>query len=100
MAYYRAAQVYWITPLADGMNLVCKEYVGARMDEDGVLVLSEFAGASVELSSAVIANPFSNRSMDQAINTALDMPREERRIRMKHLRDMVHRYDIRHWAED
>ena len=100
VAYYRAAQVCWITPLADGMNLVCKEYVGARTDEDGVLVLSEFAGASVELSSTVIANPFSNRSMDQAIDTALDMPPEERRIRMKHLRDMVHRYDIRHWAED
>jgi glucosylglycerol-phosphate synthase len=55
------------------MNLVCKEYVAARVDGDGVLVLSEFAGAAVELPSAVLTNPFSNKSMDTAIEQALSM---------------------------
>ncbi|MBF9035286.1 glucosylglycerol-phosphate synthase [Rhodobacterales bacterium HKCCE2091] len=98
VAYYRAADVAWITPLADGMNLVAKEFVASRTDGDGVLVLSEFAGAAVELSSAVIVNPFSNRSMDEAIASALVMPEEERRARMAPLREAVHRYDIRAWG--
>jgi trehalose-6-phosphate synthase len=95
-----AADVCWITPLADGMNLVCKEYRGARTDGDGVLVLSEFAGAAVELSSAVITNPFSHRSMDMAIEQALAMPEEERRQRMAMMRETVKRYGIKAWAED
>ena len=98
IAYYRAADVCWITPLADGMNLVCKEYVAARTDGDGVLVLSEFAGAAVELGSAVITNPYSYRSMDSAILTALNMPEPERRKRMKLLRAVVQKYDIRAWG--
>jgi glucosylglycerol-phosphate synthase len=96
--YYLAADVAWITPLADGMNLVCKEYVAARTDNDGVLVLSEFAGAAVQLSSAIITNPFSNRSMDQAILHALDMEPEERRARMGALRRMVKRYSVQAWG--
>lgn len=96
--YYLAADVAWITPLADGMNLVCKEYVAARTDNDGVLVLSEFAGAAVELNSAVITNPFSNRSMDQAILQALNMPEEERRNRMTALRRMVKRFSVEAWG--
>jgi len=99
VAYYRAADVAWITPLADGMNLVCKEFAAARVDGDGVLVLSEFAGAAVEMGSALLTNPFSHRSMDSAIAQALEMPAEERRDRMAALRDGVHRYDIRFWAE-
>jgi trehalose-6-phosphate synthase len=95
-----AADVCWITPLADGMNLVCKEYAAARTDGDGVLVLSEFAGAAVELSSAVITNPFSHRSMDMAIEQALAMPEEERRQRMAMMRETVKRYGIKAWAED
>jgi len=98
IAYYSAADVCWITPLADGMNLVCKEYVAARTDGDGVLVLSEYAGASVELGSAVITNPYSHRSMDRAIMAALDMPEDERRERMALLRGVVQKYDIRAWA--
>ena len=98
--YYLAADVAWITPLVDGMNLVCKEYVAARTDGDGVLVLSEFAGAAVELNSAVITNPFSHRSMDQAILQALDMPREERRDRMKELRRVVGKYSVAAWGEE
>lgn len=100
VAYYRAADVAWITPLADGMNLVCKEYVAARTDEDGVLVLSEFAGAAVELAAAVPTNPFSHKSMDGALQFALSMPKEERRGRMKANREMVAKHDIRFWAED
>ncbi len=98
VAYYRAADVAWITPLVDGMNLVAKEFTAARVDGDGVLVLSEFAGAAVELQEAVITNPYSHRAMDQAIMTALDMPRDERRGRMKALRAVVARNDIRAWG--
>ncbi|WP_295317515.1 glucosylglycerol-phosphate synthase [Roseobacter sp.] len=98
--YYLAADVAWITPLVDGMNLVCKEYVAARTDGDGVLVLSEFAGAAVELNSAVVTNPFSHRSMDQAILQALDMPEEERRSRMAELRRVVKLYSVAAWGEE
>ena len=100
VSYYRAADVAWITPLADGMNLVCKEYVSARVDGDGVLVLSEFAGAAVEMGSAVITNPFSNRSMDSAILQALAMPEDERRERMAALRAVVRKYDVAAWGRD
>ncbi|MEP2642809.1 glucosylglycerol-phosphate synthase [Roseobacter sp.] len=98
--YYRAADVAWITPLVDGMNLVCKEYLSARTDGDGVLVLSEFAGAAVELNSAVITNPFSHRSMDQAIVQALEMPEKERRDRMTELRRVVRKYSVHAWADE
>lgn len=97
VAYYRAADVAWITPLADGMNLVCKEFVASRFDEDGVLVLSEFAGAAVQLHDAVTTNPFSNRSMDKAIVGALSMPSLERKRRMKSLRAAVSADDICNW---
>ena len=100
VAYYRAADVAWITPLADGMNLVCKEFCAARTDEDGVLVLSEFAGAAVELGAIVPTNPFSHKSMDSAIQYALDMPADDRRGRMRANRAMVVKQDIRFWAED
>ncbi|MWD27631.1 glucosylglycerol-phosphate synthase [Aquicoccus sp. SCR17] len=100
VAYYRAADVAWITPLADGMNLVAKEFCAARTDGDGVLVLSEFAGAAVEMASAVITNPFSAKSMDSAISSALAMEEEERRVRMREMRAIVAKQDIRFWAED
>lgn len=98
VSYYRAADVAWITPLADGMNLVAKEFAAARIDGDGALVLSEFAGAAVEMQEAVITNPFSQRAMDQAIMTALTMEPEERRGRMRALREAVARNDIRAWG--
>ena len=99
LAFYRAADVAWITPLADGMNLVCKEFVASRIDGDGVLVLSEFAGAAVELHGAVVTNPFSNRSMDAAIAKALTMEPDERTARMASLRGAVRSHDIRAWGE-
>ena len=100
VAYYRASDVAWITPLADGMNLVAKEFCAARVDGDGVLVLSEFAGAAVEMGSAVLTNPFSHRSMDSAIAQALEMTPDDRRGRMRGLREIVKKHDIRNWAEE
>ncbi|PZX18277.1 glucosylglycerol-phosphate synthase [Palleronia aestuarii] len=100
VAYYRAADVAWITPLADGMNLVAKEFAACRGDNDGVLVLSEFAGAAVEINSAILANPFSHKSMDRALVQALNMEPEEREHRMRSMRETIRKYDIRHWAED
>lgn len=99
VTYYRAADVAWITPLADGMNLVCKEFVASRIEDNGVLVLSEFAGAAVELQEAVITNPFSNRSMDTAILQALNMPADEQATRMKNLRKTVALSDVHAWSE-
>ncbi|SFD99096.1 glucosylglycerol-phosphate synthase [Roseivivax sediminis] len=100
VSYYRAADVAWITPLADGMNLVCKEFVAARSDGDGVLILSEFAGAAMEMSSAILTNPYSNKSMDHAVEMALDMAEEDRRARMSELRRMVRTYNTEAWARD
>ena len=99
VAYYRAASVAWITPLADGMNLVAKEFIAARVDGDGALVLSEFAGAAVELSAAVATNPFSTRSMDVAIGQALDMSETERRDRMTSMQQAVRNYDQSSWGK-
>lgn len=87
----------WITPLADGMNLVCKEFIATRYDLDGVLVLSEFAGAAVQLHDAVTTNPYSHRSMDGAIVQALSMNPLERKRRMKQLRQAVKADDISGW---
>ncbi|WP_299629341.1 glucosylglycerol-phosphate synthase [uncultured Tateyamaria sp.] len=98
MAYYQAADVAWITPLADGMNLVCKEFIASRIDCDGVLVLSEFAGAAVELADAVITNPFSDRAMDHAILRALSMDKDDRVERMTRLRTAVRTNDVRDWG--
>ncbi len=98
VAYYKAADVAWIMPLADGMNLVCKEFIAARDDGDGVLVLSEFAGAAVELEDALIANPYSYRSLDRTILTALDMPQADRQRRMANLRAAVRRNPVGHWG--
>ncbi|MCC1494024.1 glucosylglycerol-phosphate synthase [Cognatishimia sp. F0-27] len=98
VAYYRAADVCWITPLADGMNLVCKEFVASRIDGDGVLVLSEFAGAAVELNQAVMTSPFSHKAMDRGILSALEMPEKERRIRMEGLREAVAGNSVQNWT--
>jgi trehalose-6-phosphate synthase len=82
--YYRAANFCLVTSLHDGMNLVAKEYVAARQDEDGALILSRFAGASQELKDALVVNPYDTEELAEAIHTALEMPGEERAARMKH----------------
>ncbi len=98
VALYRAADVMLVTPLRDGMNLVAKEFVASRADEDGVLVLSEFAGADSELAESVHVNPFDTAGMADAFYRAVVMPREERRTRMRALRRRVMRFDVRRWA--
>ena len=98
LSYYRAADICWITPLRDGLNLVAKEFIAAHVNESGVLVLSEFAGAAVELQDAVLVNPYSISQMDDAIDRALDMPREEQRERMQRMDALIQRYDITHWT--
>ena len=99
VSYYRAADTAWITPLCDGLNLVAHEFVAARKFGNACLVLSEFAGAAVELDEAVLTNPFSHRSMDMAIDQALDMPMEERQARMRRLKEKVERLNIKAWGE-
>lgn len=99
IAYYRCADLCWITPLRDGLNLVAKEYIAARNDmKSGALVLSEFTGAAIELPTAVMANPYSSRNMDAAIDQALDMPTEEQAERLAAMFEKVRHYDSEHWA--
>jgi trehalose 6-phosphate synthase/phosphatase len=98
VALYRAADAVLVTPLRDGMNLVAKEFVASRTDEDGVLVLSEFAGAAAELSEALLVNPYDLAATAEALHRALVMPAEERRTRMVVLRERVRSYDVHRWA--
>jgi trehalose 6-phosphate synthase/phosphatase len=100
VALYCAADVMLVTPLRDGMNLVAKEYVAARVNDDGVLVLSEFAGAAVELDSALIVNPYDIEAVAATIKRALTLPPDERRARMTRLRRRVHEYDVHAWAQE
>jgi trehalose-6-phosphate synthase len=97
-ALYLAADVMLITALRDGMNLVAKEYVAARFDDDGVLVLSEFTGASDELRTALRINPHDIDGVKDAIIRAIEMPRPERRKRMKAMRKRVRDNDVAHWS--
>jgi trehalose 6-phosphate synthase/phosphatase len=98
VALYRAADVMLVTPLRDGMNLVAKEFVASRTDGDGVLVLSEFAGASWELPEAVQVNPYDVEGTAEACYRALMMGPEERRTRLGPLRARVETYDVHRWA--
>ena len=97
---YGASDVMLVTPLRDGMNLVAKEYVAARADGRGVLILSEMTGAASELGEAVLVNPNDIPEMARAIATALEMPEEEQARRMTALRDRLRRYDVVRWADD
>jgi trehalose-6-phosphate synthase len=99
MAMYRAADVMLVTPFNDGMNLVAKEYVATRYDETGALVLSEFAGAAVELKAALLVNPHDIDGVKAAIMEAVEMDAEESRTRMRKLRRIVRRNDAVAWAE-
>jgi len=97
-AYYRAADVALVTPLRDGMNLVAKEYVAAQSGGDGVLVLSEFAGAARELREAILVNPYEADAVAHGIATALTMPANERRARMAALLERVRTHDVGWWT--
>ena len=96
---YRAADVMLVTPIRDGLNLVAKEFVACRTDGDGVLVLSERAGAAAELRTALLVDPTDERALTDAYSAALGMLPAERRVRMRHLRLTVARHDIYRWAE-
>jgi trehalose 6-phosphate synthase len=95
---YRAADICVVSSLHDGMNLVAKEFVAARDDEDGVLVLSTFAGASRELLEALLVNPFDPAGMGDALYQALMMPAGEVRERMRRMRDTVRSNNVYRWA--
>jgi len=97
---YRDADVCLVTSLHDGMNLVAKEYIVSREDEQGVLVLSRFTGASHELVDALVVNPYDTEQLAQAIHTALTMPAEERRARMRRMRAAVRENNVYRWAGD
>ena len=97
-AFFAAADVMLVTPLRDGMNLVAKEYVACRGDLGGVLVLSEFAGAAIELKDAVLVNPHDTDGVKDALHRALTMEPAEGRRRMKALRRQVLTHDVDRWA--
>lgn len=99
IALYRAGDVMVVTPFRDGMNLVAKEYAAAHIDGDGVLVLSEFAGAADELTDAVLLNPHDDEALREAIVTAVEMHRHERRRRMAGLRAQIRKSDVQDWAD-
>jgi trehalose 6-phosphate synthase len=92
------ASVCLVSSLHDGMNLVAKEYVAAKHDGDGVLVLSEFAGAARELSDALVINPYDTEQFADAIRYAVEMDIDERRTRMKRMRQIVDEHNVYWWA--
>ncbi|WP_300973081.1 trehalose-6-phosphate synthase [Sphingomonas sp. LHG3406-1] len=97
---YRAARMALVTPLRDGMNLVAKEFVAAQDPEDpGVLILSRFAGAAVQLTDALLVNPYSAEELSDAIRTALAMSREERIRRWRTMFDNIQREDVMWWRQ-
>jgi trehalose 6-phosphate synthase len=97
-ALFRAADVCMVTSLHDGMNLVCKEFVVARDDEHGVLILSGFAGAAREMTEALIVNPYHVEECADALQRALTMPEPEQRERMASLRMTVREFNVYRWA--
>ncbi len=97
-SYYRAADVCLVTSLHDGMNLVAKEFVAARHDERGVLILSCFTGAAHELHDALQINPYDIDQTAEAIRTALEMEPEEKELRMQRMRKTVREHNVYRWA--
>ncbi|MDB9313806.1 glucosylglycerol-phosphate synthase [Spirulina sp. CS-785/01] len=96
---YKAADICWTTPLRDGLNLVAKEYIVAHGGKDGVLVLSEFVGAAVELPEAILTNPYSIDRMNEAIDKALAMSPEDQQKTMETMYQTVTKYDVKYWAD-
>jgi trehalose 6-phosphate synthase len=98
--YYQAADLCLVTSLHDGMNLVAKEYLAARKDCDGALVLSRFAGAAHELADALVVNPYDIEQVGKAIQAGLEMSSEERRLRMERMRNHVKEHNVYRWASE
>jgi trehalose 6-phosphate synthase len=89
-----------VSSLHDGMNLVAKEYVASRFDENGVLILSTFTGSARELNSAILVNPYATDHFAAAIKTAIEMSSEEKQKRMAKMREIVQENNIYKWAGD
>ena len=96
--FFRAADVCYVSSLHDGMNLVAKEFVAARTDLHGVLVLSEFTGAARELTEALVVNPYDLEASSEALATALSMPIEEQEDRMRSMRSVLSQFNVYRWA--
>jgi trehalose 6-phosphate synthase len=96
--YYRGAEVCIVSSLHDGMNLVAKEFIATRDDEQGVLILSEFTGASRELAEALIINPYNMDQFANALRLALGMPAGEQRDRMRSMRSLIQEFNVYRWA--
>jgi trehalose 6-phosphate synthase/phosphatase len=99
-ALYYTADICLVTPMRDGMNLVSKEYVSSRVNNDGVLILSEMAGASKELNDALIVNPNNIGEVMRAIVQGINMPPEEQKVRMAGMRGIVKKFDIHLWVKN
>jgi len=99
LAYYKTCEIALITPLKDGMNLIAKEYCASNIEEQGVLILSEFAGAASQLyQDVLLVNPYDRQQVADTIHTALLMDYNERRTRMRRLRRAIKRHDIISWV--
>ncbi len=96
--FYRACEVCVVSSLHDGMNLVAKEYVASRDDEQGTLILSQFTGAARELAEALIVNPYDFEQTAAALHLALTMSPEEQRVRMRSMRNLVQEFNVYRWA--
>lgn len=103
IVYYSISDICWITPLRDGLNLVAKEYVAAQGQKErstGSLIVSEFAGVSVELPYAILTNPYDKKDLKESLLHALTMDENECTLRMKRLYDIVSHYDVERWSKD
>jgi len=100
VALYNTSEVGLITPLRDGMNLVAKEYIACQVENEGVLILSEMAGAAAELNEALLINPVDNIEMAEAIYNALEMNPEEKHIRLERMKNRISSYNVFTWAFD
>lgn len=98
-AFYRMADVALVTPMRDGMNLVCKEFIASKINKKGVLILSEMCGASKELSDSILINPNDIDQIVEAIHRALTMPEEEQIMHITTMQNSLRRYNITHWVD-
>lgn len=100
VAFYHLADIALVTPLRDGMNLVAKEYVAAKRDRAGVLILSEMAGAALELPEAIIVNPNDTDEIEEALCKALQMPEKEQLAKLRRMQAVISRQTVNKWATD
>jgi trehalose-6-phosphate synthase len=98
IAYYQAADIALLTPLRDGMNLVAKEFVASQLNDSAVLILSEFAGAAEELTEALLVNPYSIDQIATTLKEAVEMPLEEKRLRLARLRERIESNNLDSWS--